>query len=81
MPDRVLAPQVTFLTYELDQVVQIFLVYDEFLFEARARSNSWVGTEKLKVFSFQILAKDAAYILSNFEVFCFRFLVKYAAQP
>ena len=73
MPDRVLAPQVTFLAYELDQVGQIFLVDDEFLFAVPLRTNSWAGLEKLKVLSFEILAKDVAYILSSLGFFCLFF--------
>ena len=69
MPDRVLAPQVIFLAYELDQVGQIFLVDDEFLFAVRLRTNSWAGLEKLKVLSFEILTKDVAYILSSLGFF------------
>ena len=69
MPDRVLAPQVTFLAYELAQDSRKFLTDDEFLFEVRDRSNSWASSGKLKVFSLQILAKDIAYILSNLRFF------------
>jgi hypothetical protein len=65
LPALVRAPQFTFLAYELAQVGQKFLIVDEFLFEARDRSNSWAGSGKLKAFSFQILAKDTAYILIN----------------
>ena len=54
-----------FSVYELAHVAQKFLAGDRFLFSIQVRSNSWVGMEKLRVFSFQILAKDVAYILSN----------------
>jgi hypothetical protein len=74
LPDRVLAPQVIFLAYELTQAVQRFLIADEFLFEARDRSNSWASSEKLKVFSFQISAKDTAYILSSLGFFAYSFI-------
>jgi hypothetical protein len=69
LPARVLAPQFTFLAYELAQVGQKFLTADGFLFSIGIRTNSWVGMEKWKVFSFQILAKDVAYILSNLGFF------------
>jgi len=78
LPDRVLAPQVTFfLAYELGQTDQKFLVDDEFLFAVREQINSWVGSEKLKVFSFQIFAKYVAYILSNLGLFWVIVLAKY----
>jgi hypothetical protein len=57
LPDRVLAPQVIFLAFELDQADQKFQADDEFLFSIQERINSWVGMEKLKAFSFQILEK------------------------
>ena len=65
LPDRVLAPQVTFWAYELAQADQKFLTDGEFLFEDRDRSNSWADSGKLNAFSIQILAKDTAYILIN----------------
>jgi len=45
------------LAYELVQADQKFLAVDEFLVEARIRTNSLAETEKLKVFSFQTLVK------------------------
>ena len=73
LPDRVLAPQVTFLAFEIVQADQKFLIVDEFLFSIRERINSWGGLEKLKVFSLQILAKDTAYILSSSGFLCLFF--------
>ena len=73
MPDRVLAPQLTFLAFELDQADQKFLIVDEFLFSIRERINSWEGSGKLKVLSFEILTKDVAYILSSLGFFCLFF--------
>jgi hypothetical protein len=73
LPDRVLAPQVTFLAFELVQAVQKFLAYDKFLHAIAGQSNSWAGLERLKVVSFQILAKDTAYILSSLGFLCLFF--------
>jgi hypothetical protein len=70
LPDRVRAPQVTFLASELVQAAQRFLIVVGFLGATFALTNSWAGSEKLKVFSFQILSKDGAYILSNLRFFC-----------
>jgi hypothetical protein len=57
------------LAFELDQADQKFSNANGLLVEARDRSNSWAGSGRLKAFSFQILAKLTAYILSNMGFF------------
>ena len=46
LPDRVLAPQVTFLASELVQADQKFLIVVEFLFSIRMWTNSLGGSGK-----------------------------------
>jgi hypothetical protein len=58
-----------FSAYELGRVHQKFLAADGFLVAVRVWTNSWEGSGKLKVFSFQILTKVTAYILSSLGFF------------